>query len=109
MTNEQNTQEKINQLQLMEQNMQNISAQKQNFQSQLSEVESALNEIESTKNVYKIIGNLMFLSDKEKMKEELSEKQNMLNIRVSTLEKQEDKLKQKAKSLQQEVLEEMKK
>ena len=37
--------EKINQLQLLQQNLQNLSSQKQQFQSQLLELDSALTEL----------------------------------------------------------------
>lgn len=103
------TQEKINQLQLMEQNMQSIITQKQNFQSQLTEVENALSEMETSKTAYKIIGNFMFATEKNKLKTELKEKEEMLNLRISTMQKQEQKLKDKAKEIQQDVLAEMKK
>lgn len=98
------TQEKIGQIQLIQQNLENFSMQKQQFQLQQTEIETALNEINTSSKSYKIIGNIMVLSDKEKLTKELTEKNEMLNIRISTIEKQEDKLKVKFEELQKEVM-----
>ena len=102
------TENKIKQLQLLEQNLQNFLMQKQQFQLQLIEVESALKEIETTKKAYKIIGNIMVDTGKEELKDELSKKKEMLEIRLKTLEKQENQFREKASRLQEEVLKEMK-
>ncbi|MBW2991089.1 prefoldin subunit beta [Candidatus Woesearchaeota archaeon] len=102
------TQNKINQLSLMEQNMQNFALQKQQFQAQLMELESAEKELKDSKEAYKIIGNIMIASDKEKVKKELAEKREVLKTRIESFEKQEAKLKEKAEDLQKEVLDEMK-
>lgn len=98
------TKEKINQLQLLEQNVNALLGQKQQFQSQLVEVESALKEVETTKKAYKIIGNVMVLSSKPELKKELESKKEMLGIRISSIDKQEERIRNKARGLQQEVL-----
>jgi len=97
-------QEKIGQIQLIQQNMENFSMQKQQFQLQQTEIETALLEIKNTNTAYKIVGNIMVLTDKDKLRKDLEEKNEMLNIRVSTIEKQEDKLRSKFEELQQEVM-----
>ncbi|MFC1691024.1 prefoldin subunit beta [Nanoarchaeota archaeon] len=104
-----NSQEKINQLQLMEQSMQNTLMQKQNFQAQLMEIESALSELEKTDKAYKIIGNIMVASEKESLKKDLNDSKEKIDLRLKAIEKQEEKLKERAKKTQQEVLDEMKK
>jgi len=104
------TQSQIMQLQLIEQNMQNFLAQKQTFQTQLLEVENALKQLEKTKETpYKIVGPIMIATDKDKLKKELKEKEETLNLRVKNLEKQEEKLKEKADILQKDVLKKIKK
>lgn len=102
------TEQKIKQLQLIEQNLQNFIAQKQQFQLQLIEVESALSELGTTKKAYKIIGNIMVDSDIEELKKDLDKKKEMLDIRLKSFEKQENQMKDKASKLQAEVLKEMK-
>ena len=103
------TQQKISQLQLFEQSIQNVLIQKQQFQSQLVEIESALNEIGTAKEVYKIVGNIMVDSKKEDLKKELASKKEMIELRIKTLEKQEKNIKEKAAKMQSEVLEKIKK
>ncbi len=102
------TEQKIAQLQLMEQNLQSFLLQRQQFQSQLIEVESALKEIETSKETYKIIGNIMVNASKEDLKKDLQEKKSILELRIKTLEKQEKQIKEKATKTQAEVLEKIK-
>ncbi len=97
-------QEKVNNLSMLEQNAQQMAAQRQNFQTQLLEVESAIEEISNSKETYKIIGNIMIKTEPAKLKEELEAKKGLLNARVKSIEKQEDLLKEKSKKLQEEIL-----
>ena len=103
------TEEKIGQLQLMEQNMQNIIMQKQAFQTQLFEVDNALNEIEKTKDeTYKIVGPIMVATSKKELKDDLQSKKEILELRIKNLEKQEKKIKEEATQLQTEVMKKLK-
>ena len=102
------SEEKIQQLQALEQNMQNFLMQRQQFQMQLVEVDSALDEIKNKDSVYRIIGNIMVSSNKEDVKNELEEKKKLLEIRVSNLEKQEQRLKEKADKLREGILHSLK-
>jgi len=110
MTNEKNshdTQEKISQLQLYEQSLQNILLQKQQFQSQIGEIDSALKELKTSTESYKIVGNIMVRAEKDTLKKDLEEKNSALKLRIETLEKQEEKIKSKAESLQAEIMQKM--
>lgn len=102
-------QEKIQQMQIIEHNMSNLSAQKQQFQNQVFEVDNALKELNSSKQTFKIVGNIMIESSKEDLEAELKERKELSELRVQTFEKQEKKLQEQAKKLQEEVLAEMKK
>ncbi len=78
-------------MQFLEQSLQNILFQKQAFQIELSETKEALNELENSKDeVFKVIGQLMIKSEKSKIKDELSNKIKILDLRTKTLEKQEN-------------------
>ena len=101
-------QQKVQELQLLDQNLQAILMQKQNFQAQLIEVESALEELAKTSKAYKIIGNIMIDSSKGEMKKDLDSKKEILSLRIKTIQAQENKLKEKATDLQQEVLNKIK-
>ncbi|MBI2109770.1 prefoldin subunit beta [Candidatus Woesearchaeota archaeon] len=98
----------VAQLQIIEQNLNNFVLQKQTFQAQLMEVESALKEIEVVDSAYKIVGTIMINVKSKDLKKELAEKQEMLDLRVKNLEKQENKLKDKAQEIQERVLKQMK-
>jgi prefoldin beta subunit len=100
--------EKIEQLQNLEQSINSLIAQKQQFQSQQLEVENALLQVEDSERVFRIIGNVMVASTKDKTKQELTEKKEIVELRLKTLEKQEDKFRKQAGELQADVMKEMK-
>jgi prefoldin beta subunit len=97
-------QEKVTKLSMIEQQMGSFISQKQAFQAQIMEIESALEEIEKTDKAYKIVGNVMVASDKSALKIDLASKRETAELRLKSLEKQEEKLRQKAAELQEEVL-----
>jgi prefoldin beta subunit len=103
------TEQKIAELQLLEQNLQNFILQKQTFQAQLLEVDNALKELNNSKEAYKIIGPIMVHSTNEELKKDLNSRKEILNLRIKNIEKQEDKIKEKADLLQSEVLNQIKK
>ena len=103
-------QEKIQELQFLEQGMQNLSHQKQRFETELVEIENALNEVSKTKSQpYKVVNGVMFATTPEDLKKELSSKKEIISIRVKNIDKQEQEIRKKAESLQKEVLKELKK
>ena len=103
------TEKKIQQLQLIEQNLHNIIMQKQAFQMQLAEDENAMKELDKTsKNAYKIIGTIMVSSNREELKKELKEQKDILDLRNKSLEKQENNFKEKAEEIQKEVMKDIK-
>ena len=73
------TEEKIRQLQLFEQNMHTIIHQKQTFQAQTLEMDNALKELaKADGKVYKIIGTVMIDSTKDKLEKDLNERWCMI-------------------------------
>jgi prefoldin beta subunit len=97
----------IRQLQIYEQNIQGFLAQKQQYQQQLLEVNSAITELEKTLESYKIVGNIMIKSNSKNLINELTEKKEMLNLRIKSLEKQENQIKEKSKKIKDKVLQNM--
>ncbi|MFH1585397.1 MAG: prefoldin subunit beta [archaeon] len=96
---------KIQEMQFLEQNLQNLMMQKQAFQMELTETESALREIESSGDeVFKIIGQLMIKTEKAKLKEELENKKKILDLRVKSIEKQESSLGEKLEEYREEIM-----
>ncbi len=103
------TKEKVEQLQAIEQNLQNTLLQKQYTQSQFLEIDSALEALKiNSKNVYKIVGAVMIESTKENLIKDLKSKKELIEVKIKSIEKQEKKLKEDLKSIQQEVIKNMK-
>ncbi len=96
---------KVQEMQILEQNLQNLMFQKQAFQMELSETQAALREIENSGDeVYKIIGQLMIKSEKNKVKDELLNKEKIIELRIKSIEKQEDSFAEKLEELREEFL-----
>lgn len=98
------TQNNIQELQILEQNMHNILMQKQAFQLEINEATNALEEVKSTQeDIYKVTGTIMLKADKEKTVKELEERKKLLEMRLDSLEKQEKLIESKAEELKKET------
>ncbi len=102
------TEQQIMQLQMLEQNLTNLTAQKQQFQSQLIEIDSALKELKDAKTSYKIVGNIMVSAKKEDLEKDLNQKKEIVDLRIKNFDKQEKVLKDKASNIQKQVMEKLK-
>lgn len=101
--------EKIQQIQFLEQNLHGIMMQKQAFQMEMGETISALKEIEkSDDDVYKVIGQIMIKQPKEKIIEDLKNKEKLLKVRIESLEKQENSLNKQMGEMKEEILRSLK-
>jgi len=99
-------QQRLLRLQQLQQTLQGVMAQKQQFTLQLSEVEQAASELEKlneTAVIYKSIGALLVKSEKDKVTTELTERKELLKMRVDVLAKQETRLRTQAKDLQEKL------
>jgi prefoldin beta subunit len=97
---------KIQEMQILEQNLQNMLYQKQAFQMEISENKAALEEIEkSNEDVFRIVGQLMIKSDRKKILEELQNKDKILSLRIKSIENQENSMVERLESLKEEVIE----
>lgn len=95
---------KLQEMQILDQRLQNTVLQKQSFQIELAETSSALEELEKAGDeVFKIIGQLMIKSEKSKMKEELNNKKKILELKVKSFEKQEEILSSQLEKFQKEL------
>jgi prefoldin beta subunit len=96
---------KIQEMQVLEQNLQNVLLQKQAFQMESTETDAALKELESAGDeVFKVIGQLMIKSDKKKMQDELANKKKLLDMRMTALEKQEKSISEKLEEIRAEIM-----
>lgn len=99
----QETQEKINRLSMIEQNLQQSLMQKQQLQANMFEYESALKELEGKEEAFKIVGNIMIMTKTSDLKKETEQKKEMIQLRIDAIEKQEKNIRDKAKKIQEEV------
>ncbi|MDO8528656.1 MAG: prefoldin subunit [Nanoarchaeota archaeon] len=97
--------QKIEEMQILEQNLQSLAYQRQAFQMELSETQASKTEIEQAKeDVFKIIGQLMIKSDQKKVLDDLSNKEKLLELRIKSIEKQENSFSENLEVLKEEVL-----
>lgn len=95
---------KIQELQILEQNLQNFLMQKQTFQVEASEILNALEELsKSNDEVYRILGGIMVKTDRKKLITDLEEQKKVVNLRIQSLEKQEKSIEEKSSVLQSEI------
>jgi len=96
---------KAQQMQFFQENLNAILMQKQAFQMELNETVSSLKEVENSKeDVYKIVGQIMIKSPKEKIVEELKNKESIIKMRLERLENQEEKLNAEVKKIRDEII-----
>jgi prefoldin beta subunit len=102
--------EKIQEIQILEQNMQNLLLQKQAFEMEISETEAALEEIENSgDDVYKIAGGILIKSSKQKIKSELEGKKKLLEMKIKSFEKQEALFSSRINSVRDDIMKHNKK
>lgn len=96
-------QEQLVRLQQMQQTLQAVVTQKQQLELELSEVERAIEELEKIEEkspVYKTTGGILIRVNRSKLLDELKERKELLNTRITVLSKQEERAKNKVKELQ---------
>jgi len=101
-------QQALLQLQSLQQHLQSIVIQKESIGIQSMEIDKALDELSKLKEgetVYKAVGPILVKTDKDSLAAELSEKKEMLEVKLKSLESQGQKVKDKITELQKKVQE----
>jgi prefoldin beta subunit len=100
------TQRRIQELQILEQNLQQFLMQKQAFSMELDETNLCLDELKVSKgDLFKIVGSrLVIKTTKEEQEKELNHKKELIELRVKTMEKQEQELVKRVEELRQEII-----
>lgn len=98
-------QNQIAQFQQTQQQLQAVSTQKVQMDAQKREIVRTLEELnKSAGDVYKTAGTLMIkVDDKDALKAELEESIEMMDVRISSLERQENSLKDRYTALQETI------
>lgn len=106
MSNKAEMQEYLKEMQNIQQNLQVLLMQKQNISVQMSEIKNALEEVMKTENteLYEIVGTVMLKKTKDELKASLEEKKDILDLRLSTLEKQIKKFTEDSKDIQKKIV-----
>lgn len=103
-------QQQLGMFQQIQQQLQQISSQKMQYEMTMRETKRAIEELGSVKDdaaVFESVGSVMMQKDKETVKAELTERVDSLELRISTLEKQEKTMVTKASQLQKQIEETM--
>ncbi|HET7644674.1 MAG TPA: prefoldin subunit beta [Nitrososphaeraceae archaeon] len=98
--------EQISRLQQLQQNLQAIMMQKQQIELEIVETDRALEELGKTTtadSIYKAAGPLLIKSEKDTVEKELSEKKELANTRVMVLGKQESRVKENLKEVENKI------
>jgi prefoldin beta subunit len=98
--------EQISRLQQLQQNLQAIMMQKQQIELEIVETERALEELNKTTtsdSIYKAAGPLLIKSDKDTIEKDLTEKKELANTRVMVLGKQELRVKENLKEVENKI------
>ncbi len=89
---EQNIQQNVTEFERNRAQLMGISNQKRQLELQSNAFGAALTELKSTKEkkVYKAVGNILVLSDVKRVEKELSEQKESADVRLKSLQKQEE-------------------
>lgn len=99
------TNQKIQDLQMMEQNFQSLLVQKQTFQLESNEIKNALEEVTIAKgDIFQVLGQVMVKSDKDSILKSLKEKKDLLDLRLKALDKQELSFRENVERMRNEIV-----
>ncbi len=99
-------QNQIAQLQQLKLQLEAVSRQKVQVEALLRDAEAALKELENLDDnsvIYRTVGELMIKVAKVDVKKDLSEKKETYDLRLKTLERQEERVLKKYQQLQQQL------
>ncbi|MEE8322896.1 MAG: prefoldin subunit beta [Candidatus Bathyarchaeia archaeon] len=99
-------QEQLVRLQQLQQTYQVIMSQRQQLDREQLEVNRALGELEKMSEkdiVYKSLGAILVKSTRKKLIEELTERKELLDMRIKVITKQQSRTEEQLKELQQRV------
>ncbi|VVC02952.1 Prefoldin subunit beta [Candidatus Burarchaeum australiense] len=92
--------DQIAEYQSLQTQLQFMMFQRQQYKMQLDDAEAALRELTGASGeVYKNVGLIMIKSTKEDAQKDINEKKEMITVRVSSLVKQEEKLRERLEEL----------
>ncbi len=102
---EKNVQEQIIEFERQRQLLMNLGMQKQQLQVSLSGTEKAQEELDKSKEekVFVAIGNILIQKDKKAVESDLKEQKETMELRLKTVEKQEESTLAKLNKLKSDI------
>ena len=103
--------EQLERYEQLQQNLQSVLVQKQQIDLEIIEINKALEELNKSADdvkVYKSAGTVMVSSNKADVVKELTESKDLSNTKITVLNKQEERLKESLKEVQEKLDETMK-
>jgi len=103
---DQETQQKIQELQMMEQGFQQLLMQKNAFSMESNETDFIITEVEKTEGeVSRIIGNQVVIkTTKEEILADMKKKKELIDTRMKTIDEQEKEFSEKIEAVREEVM-----
>jgi len=103
---DQDTQQKIQELQMMEQGFQQLLMQKNAFSMESNKTDFIITEVEKTEGeVSRIIGNQVVIkTTKEAILEDMKNKKKLIDTRMKTIDEQEKEFSEKIEAVREEVM-----
>ena len=103
--------EQLERYEQLQQNLQSVLVQKQQIDLEIIEINKALEELNKSADdvkVYKSAGTVMVSSNKAVVVKDLTESKDLSNTKITVLNKQEERLKESLKEVQEKLDETMK-
>ncbi|MGM5480628.1 MAG: prefoldin subunit [Nanobdellota archaeon] len=99
--------EMLSQLQFLEDRLSQTMNQKQSYQQFIYDIDSALSELDTVSSAYHIVGTIMVKKSSDTLKSDLTEKKELYEKRLKSIEQQEESLKKEVSALQSKVKEQL--
>jgi prefoldin beta subunit len=99
-------QNQLAQLQQLQQQAQAVITQKAQIEALIRETDAALKELDKSSDdsiIYKSVGELLFKAERPKLIEELKERKDMMDLRLKTMSKQEERIQGRFTQLQDQL------
>ena len=104
-------QEQLLRLQQLQQTLEAVISQRQQLELERLEIDSALRELDKMTDddvIYKSVGSLLLKSEKKKTVDELQERRELTETRITVLTRQQTRAEERVKELQQIIQDKLK-
>ncbi len=89
----------------LQQQLQTVMMQKEQLETRKQEINNALDEIEDSddEELYRSVGMLLINKDQDEIEEELNDEVDAIEMKLKSLERKEDQLKEKVQDAQNQM------